>query len=296
MAKLKSDPVTAHDMLEYLNSYSDFSFELGVLKMLRERNIECEHGGHYEDPVTNKSREFDIRATKTIKQYRVRLAIECKNIRENFPILISCVPRHEQESYHQIALVSEPKSDSTMIALSIHQSRAKTLSIQGEHSLYKAQFPVGKSTVQVGRTPDNGISANDSELYEKWGQCLSSVKDLVDRVYWDGGRKDTEKVYLSAVFPFVVVPNGRLWTVSYDEDGARTSDPTPADRCPCFINKDYEMGTNLASARIWLSHVEIVTYDGMRAFVEQFLMTEDGMAQVFSNDGISSAYQRAFKP
>jgi len=296
MAKLKSDPIVQSDLLEYLNSYSDFSFELAVLKMLRERGLECEHGGHYEDPVTNKSREFDIRAKKTIKQYRIRMAIECKNIRENFPILISCVPRHEQESYHQISLVSEPKNDSAMVALSIHQSRARTLSIRDQHSMYKALEPVGKSTVQVGRGTDNAISANDSELFEKWGQCLSSVKELIDSVYWDGGRKDPEDAYLSAVFPFVVVPNGRLWIVSYDEDGNRISDPTPTDRCPCFIDKDYEMGTQLAKARMWLSHVEIVTYSGMRSFVEKYITTEEGMAQVFPKEGIASAYKRAVKP
>jgi hypothetical protein len=296
MAKLKSDPITQSDLLEYLNSYSDFNFELEVLKMLREHDIECEHGGHYEDPVTNKSREFDIRAKKTIKQSRIRMAIECKNIRENFPILISCVPRHEQESYHQIALVLEPKTDPKIFTSPISQSRAKTLSIRDQHSLYKTLEPVGKSTVQVGRGTDNAISANDSELYEKWGQCLSSVKELVDSVYWDGSRKDTESSYLSAVFPFVVVPNGRLWMVSYDEDGKRLRDPAPTDRCPCFINKDYYMGTNLAGARMWLSHVEIVTFDGMRSFVEKYLMTEEGMAQIFPNEGIVNAIKPASKP
>lgn len=100
MAKLKNNQISLTDLLEYLNSYSDFSFELAVLKMLRENEVECEHGGHYQDPVTNKSREFDIRAIKTIEHFRVRMAIECKNIRENFPILISCIPRHTQESYH----------------------------------------------------------------------------------------------------------------------------------------------------------------------------------------------------
>jgi hypothetical protein len=295
MAKLKTDQIEPADLLEYLNSYSDFSFELGVLKMLRERGLECEHGGHYEDPVTNKSREFDIRAKKTIKQWRVRAAIECKNIRENFPILISCVPRHEQEAYHQVALVSEPERDSTLMALSIHHSRAKTLSIRDQHSMYKALEPVGKSTVQVGRAMDNTISANDSELYEKWGQCLSSVKDLVDDVYWDGGRKDTETLFLSAVFPFVVVPNGRLWMVSYDEDGNRVCDPTPTDRCSCFIDKDYEMGTKLASARMWLSHVEIVTFDGLRLFVDRYLSTEEGMAEVFPKEGMASAYMRSLQ-
>lgn len=169
MAKLKSDQIFQADLLEYLNSYSDFSFELAVLKMLREHGLECEHGGHYEDPVTSKSREFDIRAKRTIKKFRIRMAIECKNIRENFPILISCVPRHEQESYHQIALVSEPKTDSTMIAFAYQQPRARTLSMRDQHSLYKPQEPVGKSTVQVGRATDNTISTNDGELYEKWG-------------------------------------------------------------------------------------------------------------------------------
>ncbi|MGQ0555763.1 MAG: hypothetical protein ACT4PN_07455 [Nitrospiraceae bacterium] len=186
MPKLKGDRILQSDLLEYLNTYSDFSFELAVLKMLRENGLSCEHGGLYEDAVTKKSREFDIRAIITIQRCRVQLAIECKNIRENFPILISCVPRHEQESYHQVALVHEPKSDSSFMSLTIHNSRAETLSIRDEHSMYKRGEPVGKSTVQVGRAWDLSISANDSELYEKWGQCLGSAADLVDRVYWDG--------------------------------------------------------------------------------------------------------------
>ena len=173
MAKLKTEQINSTNLLEYLKSYSDFSFELSVLKMLRDNEIECEHGGHYQDPVTNKSREFDIRATKTIQNFRIRMAIECKNIRENFPILISCVPRHEQDSYHQIAIVGEPEVKNTSpfdtpnLSL-MHQSRAKTLSIRGDYSLYKPSEPVGKSTVQVGRTTNNNsISASDSELYEK---------------------------------------------------------------------------------------------------------------------------------
>lgn len=285
MAKIKTVQIKQSDLLEYLESYSDFGFELSVLKMLRERGLECEHGGHYEDPVTNKSREFDIRAKKTIKQWRIRAAIECKNIRENFPILISCVPRHEHEAYHQIALVSEQEGDSAMIALSIHQSRAKILSIQGQHSIYKALEPVGKSTVQVGRATDNTISANDSDLHEKWGQCLSSIKDMVDDVYWDGGQEDTAASFQSAVFPFVVVPNGRLWMVYYDDDGNRICDPTLTDRCPCFINKDYEIGTKTAKARMCLSHVEIVTFDGLRSFVDGHFVTEDGMMKVFPKGG-----------
>lgn len=277
------------DLLEYLGAYSDFSFELAVLKMLRKCELDCDHGGHYEDPVTGKSREFDIRAQKTINQYRVRLAIECKNIRENFPVLVSYVPRHEHESYHQIAIVGEPRSESRFAGLDLFRSRAKTLSITGEHSLYRSGEPVGKSTVQVGRASNGTITANDTELFERWGQCLSSANDLVRRVYWDGDRDDLEDTYFSTVFPFVVVPNGRLWMVSYDESGNRVSDPAETDRCSCFVDKRYEMGTDRAKSYISLSHVEIVTMDGMRSFVEAYLIGEEGMERIFPRNGILDA-------
>lgn len=295
MAKLKTEATTQSDFLEYLAGYSDFSFELTVLKMLREHEVACDHGGHYIDPVTSKSREFDIRATKTIDKYRVRMSVECKNIRENFPILVSCVPRHEDESYHQVALVSERKRGVNEFAPAfIHQSRATILDIRGSHSLYGAGEAVGKSTVQVGRSSsDNSITANDSELYEKWGQCLSSLHGMAKDIYWDGDEDDPLDAYMSAAFPFVVVPNGRLWVASYDLDGKCVSNPTQVDRCSCFIGKDYKMGTDLANARLWISHLEIVTLDGLSSFVESHLMTASGMQQVFSPYGIADAYQRA---
>lgn len=279
MSKLKTEPISATDLSEYLDSRSDFSFELSVLKMLRGNNIECEHGGHYQDPATNKSREFDIRAIKTIERLRVRMAIECKNIRGNFPILISCIPRHEQDSYHQVAFLRKPERQSHFISPAL-QSRAEVLTIRGDHSFYKPGEPVGKSTVQVGRRAhDNEISANDSELYEKWGQCLSSADDLVGDTYYDG--EDDEIPFLSTVIPFVVVPNGRLWIATYDDDGELTSGPEPTNRCPCFIGKEYEMH-KFPWAEMTLSHVEIVTFDGMRTFVEDYLKSKGDMAKIFA--------------
>ena len=179
MAKLKHDPVQASDFLEYLSGYSDFSFELTILNLLRSAGLECEHGGLYEDPATSKTREFDIRAVHVNGHFRVRLAVECKNIRENFPVLIPCVPRHESESYHDIAMVSEPPSDPRGLGLGICRSRARTLRIDYAYALYRPNEPVGKSTAQVGRSLNGSISSNDSEIYDKWGQCLSSSQELV---------------------------------------------------------------------------------------------------------------------
>lgn len=294
MAKLKANAIATPDLLEYLSSYSDFSFELTVLKMLRESGLECEHGGLYEDPVTGKSREFDIRAIKTIGKFRVRLAVECKNIRDNFPILISCTLRHPQESYHQVTLVGTPKSDSRLFAANLlQQSRALPLSIRGDYSIYKPQQPVGKSIAQIGRAIDGSISANDAEIYEKWGQSLSSATDLVQRTYWDG--EDARDVsYTSMVIPFVVVPDDRLWSVLYDNDGNCVSEPILTHRCSCFVGKDYQMGGRLG-VLIWLSHVEIVTTSGMASFISSYLSTEEGIANLFPKDGLIEASQCAIE-
>ena len=54
------------------------------------------------------------------------------------------------------------------------------------------------------------------------------------------------------------------------------------------------MGTKFASARIWLSHVEVVTFDGLQSFIDRYLVTEDAMAQLFPKEGMASAYRQAF--
>jgi len=290
--KLKKDKITAQDLLDYLDTQSDFDFELRVLKMLRENGLDCEHGGHYEDPVTKRSREFDIRATSTVNKYRVRMAIECKNIRDNFPILISCVPRHKSESYHYIARLNEP-NQSLGPTNPLHQSRAKTYSIRGEDSFYKENDPVGKSTVQVGKQVNDSITANDSELFEKWGQCLSSSHDLIKQIYWDG--TDEKTSFQSALIPFVVVPNGRLWTVNYNANGERISEPTPTDRCSHYIGKDYVMGAPMAQTPMWISHMEIITIDGLLEFINKYLKSESGIKDIFPEKGLLNAIQRAMK-
>jgi hypothetical protein len=293
VTKLRTDVTTKQDLLEYLSGYSDFSFELSVLKMLLEHDIGCEHGGHYVDPVTNKSREFDIRATKTIEKYRVRMAIECKNIRDNFPILVSCVPRREEESYHQVALARDPSADVRPFNPLLPRSRAKVLDIRGENSLYVTGDPVGKSTAQVGRSMDGSITSNDNELYEKWGQCLNSLHDMAKSIYWDGDEDDHLDAYISSALPFVVVPDGRLWMAVYDLDGRCVSEPTQVDRCSCFIGKDYNMRPDRSGACIWISHLEITTYKGLRAFVESHLVSHEGMQKVFPLDGLAAAFKHA---
>ena len=52
-------------------------FELRVLKELTDLKLNCQHGGAYDDPITGKSREFDIRALMYGDEFlRVHLSVE----------------------------------------------------------------------------------------------------------------------------------------------------------------------------------------------------------------------------
>lgn len=294
--QIKKDPIGSHELVDYLNTSSDFDFELRTLKMLRQYGLQCSHSGHYEDPVTKKSRQFDLRAIKTSSTQaytnRIRLAVECKNIGDNFPVLVLCTPRHDSESFHDVVVVTDPKLSSGDIPA--FHSRARAYRMRLEHSIYKPGSMVGKSTVQVGRSIDGGFTSNDSEVFEKWSQCLSSATDLVDDIYWDGKNEKNAR-FLSTVIPIVVIPDGRLWVVEYSDDGNRCSDPIQSDRCPCFVGKEYEVGNKMASTWMSISHIEIMTFSGLESFVSAQLCSDMGPSAFFPIEGIVEAMHSKFK-
>lgn len=92
--KLIQNPITETDIEEYLNDFADFSFELRVLKELSDLRLHCQQGGTYDDPVTGKSREFDIRTLYKEGAIRVHLSVECKNLHPNFPLAMH-LPKKE---------------------------------------------------------------------------------------------------------------------------------------------------------------------------------------------------------
>lgn len=273
MPKLRENPIGPADLEEYLKSESDFSFELRVLRMLRARGLECEHGGLYEDPVTKKSREFDIRVVARINGYCVRLAIECKNVREYFPLLISCVPRHPDESYHEVAIIAEPRTTAA--------PRAQVVRVRGNDSCYRPLSAVGKSLVQVGRMADKEETLYTSEegIFEKWAQSLASADELVERSYWE--KSNT----LATVIPVVVVPDGRLWTVEYNSDGEQSNEPTLTDHCSFFVDKAYSMEAAFGPT-LHISHLELMTTGGLSAFMDDSLSSEEAMQTFFPHHAI----------
>ena len=113
MAKLKDTAISKEDINEYLQNYSNFSFEIYALRKFISAGFSCQHAGTYEDPVTKKTREFDIRARKYIEldaalHLNICFSVECKNLRDNFPLVVHCMPRDESECYLDLIWSSDP--------------------------------------------------------------------------------------------------------------------------------------------------------------------------------------------
>jgi hypothetical protein len=56
--------------------------------------------------------------------------------------LVTCVPRHEDESFHEIAIVGEIEQGSH--AHGMYENRAHIVKLRDRDSAYRARSPVGK--------------------------------------------------------------------------------------------------------------------------------------------------------
>jgi hypothetical protein len=261
-SKLKTVPIKQSDIEEYLNGYSDFSFELRVLKELTDLKLQCQHGGTYDDPITGKSREFDIRALMYGDEFlRIHLSVECKNIRPNFPLVLHCVKRKENESYNDlIHKLVPPDSPAVVIG-----EGAKSIRLSSQ-TLYLKDYYVAKSSDQVGRANDGTIQATDGGVFEKISQAINASRDLISEAYYlDVGQEDR----YTLVCPVLVVPDSMLWQVKYSDDGGLIGSPEPINHVSYFIGKEW--GVGMLGMSYSLSHLEILTFSEIRNFVTQYL-------------------------
>lgn len=279
MAKLADASIQKKDIEKYLQNYSDFSFEIKVLKKLTSLGFTCEHSGTYEDPITKKIREFDIRAYKSTELgknsiFKFCLSVECKNLRENFPLVVHCLPRVEAEAYQNVIDSHTPSDTSGLPDLPIKYNLTRygfRIFLDKDDSVYKVDGPVGKSCDQVGKKAQNNeLVGSDSDVFEKISQAINSTYDLIYESHYAGNRDRT--VY-SVVLPILVVPQKRLWTVVYDFDGNIVQDPKYASHVSYYIDKSWKIGDEQHEQPVWyyLSHLEIVELEGL----EQMLNDHD---------------------
>jgi hypothetical protein len=262
MAKLKKEPIIARDLADFVHADSDFGFEMRVLKQLRTDGFTCSHSGTYRDPVTDKIREYDIRAQVNRGDLTLALAVECKNLRPNNPLLLSAVPRTRDEAFHDIVYFhSDPIIAYPEIFHVLEKSR-----------VYKVGEMVGKKTDQVGREERNGELASDDEAtFEKLNQAVSSCQYLVQRFV-----NQRTAPFQRVIIPVLVVPSGLLWQVDYDADGSITTLPRKVARASRFLDHSWSTRTGQIAGDVsyTLSHIEIVTFEVLSETTKAWLGPE----------------------
>lgn len=274
MAKRKDAQIGQADLIEYLNTASDFAFELRCLERLTGLGFQCQHGGSYTDPVTKKTRQFDIRAQKSHEKLGVRCAIECKSVADSFPLLVMCVRRPADESFHELIRSYHPdmveQSYFSFPEIRAYDKRCETIRVTTPHSVYAVDQFVGKSCAQVGKKAHNdSIDASDAEVFEKWSQALASADDLAHEATEESEqRKDA---FLSLILPVLVVPDGSLWQTNYESNGTRIDDPVQTDRCSFFVGQYYSAGW-LQGTSLTVSHLEFVTLSGLEILMTDILL------------------------
>lgn len=266
MPRLNTNPIAQADIEEFLDMESDFSFEMESLRLVERLGFTCEHGGTYTDPVTQKTREFDIRARKQDDKapWFLSLAIECKNLRENFPLLVSLVERAPSEAFHDVIHFKDTRDMRALVGPQRYRAR-------GQNSIYLPSVLVGKQLNQIGRTQSGEIHANDSSTFDRVTQVLGSVHDLVEEK-----AKITNRTFLAVVLPVLLVPEKRLWGVSYDKHGQRLGPPDNIDHCSILLGKSFSHRHTYGSTEYTLSHLEIVTPLGLERIVESLMRDPGG--------------------
>jgi hypothetical protein len=274
MAKLKPDPVGLAEIQGYLAANDDFAFELRCMRELKKRHIEISHGGTYSDPVTGKNRQFDFRLKlQASPQLRFAIPLECKNLKANFPLLVSRVPRLEKESFHHLLAprlrdhihVEGPKD--TVISM----NPSETITMSSPTSIYQVGEMVGKSTVQIGRAQSGDLHGDDSEVHEKWSQALASAHDMVVEAHHSCHTYSGPRFAVMTV-PVVVVPDGMLWTADYKADGSAAGPPAPADEVTYFVDHDASQPAQYVSYMI--THLHFVTLKGLLSLVDRLSQNE----------------------
>ena len=268
MAALLNKPINESDLEEYLTGYSDFSFELQVLNKFIELGFTCEHSGTYDDPITGKSREFDIRALYTKGPMRLRLSIECKNLRDNFPLILHCLPRKTSEGYNEVICTYDPERVPENSGLpSAFQNCSRSVRLKSGYTLYGSRSYVAKSGDQVGRKQDKSITSTDSGVFDKISQSINSAYNFITEAQY---LKINDYSYFTLIFPVLIVPDNKLWQANYDEQGVRQGEPERIRRASYFIGKEWSTG-GADSITYSISHLEILTFTEIENFAKNYL-------------------------
>src|ERR1700743_2097038 len=118
-----ADEITSRKIAEYLDAPDDFDLDLFAHREITSRGWLAHHGGTYKDQVTGKIRQYDIRGICRFSHGTyVSLAVECKSLSKENPIVLSRVPRSSLDSYHNITKCADDPNVENVVAFSVEKS------------------------------------------------------------------------------------------------------------------------------------------------------------------------------
>jgi hypothetical protein len=254
MTSESPEPVDADNISEYLASADDFAFEREIYTVAKGLGFQPQHSALYTDPVTQKMREFDIRAWAGIGIRKIALSVECKRLTADFPLLVSCVPRDAQEAGHQYLY-----ADRTVGAGGSH-TRVQTMTPRVPHYEYRAGQGVGKSMRQVRRDRKDQMVAGD-EVFDKWTQALASIGEMIEE---GANILSTAPTHtrMIAFLPVLVVPDRTLWIADYSSRGDLQRAPFQHTDVTYYLGRKYWLKREQVNFSI--SHLHITTRTAIR--------------------------------
>jgi hypothetical protein len=248
-------PITGEDLRAYIDSQDDFAFEREVFHRANGMGLEAVHAGLYEDPVTNKPRQFDIRASKTVNDLQVRVTIECKGLSPTYPLLVSCVPRAAPESAHDVLFRSDVASAG---------GRFTRVSNIARSAAYPAGERVGKAMRQVKRDSRGELTGGD-EVFDKWMQALASAAELVELSARDLAAPRGAVNHV-AVLPILVVSDATLWVADHGSNGKLAGQPSQVTEVTFYLGRKYPMARE--GTVFTISHLHIYTRSHIHTMFE----------------------------
>jgi len=257
--------INAETITAMLSEHDDFGFEMRVRALLEKQGARVQHGWTYLDPNLGKLRQFDLRCElyHWTDACRIRLALECKNISRESPVVVSGALRTKAESFHHVVRSVAP--DGT--------SPASVMTTDDSSWTYGVNRFVGKSLIGIKRNPQENrlvpAAGRESDIYERWNQALSSADELCKgavRVETLSGQLlPRARLISTLILPGFVIPDGRLWQVQYGATGEIEKGPEAVEGTTVFVNHK----VTVIPQNLWMriSHVHFWTFTGLQNFL-----------------------------
>ena len=268
--------ISSDDIETYARNHSDFAFEMEILQLVQQTGSEnTTWGGLYFDPNTGKQRQYDIRTELSLGKSAfsccIKLAIECKNLKPHYPLVISCTPRNQSERcvdnwcFPQMpeAHYSEDEKGDIQWCPPIIEPHYMQIP-KTSTSFYPLDEPVGRSLVQIGQDTDGKLTTDDAQTYDKWSQALASLHGVLTKLSSDNiPVKQKNLVFL----PIVVVPDYTLWQINYSRAGEIIDTPKKVNAVSYWVDVTYDVRFSVGIESYNISHLHFFTKKGLLDFL-----------------------------